>query len=85
MTEPEMLTSKFMTVRGIMGNTSFAAVSNLVGVARAMFAAEGIDLKTAETFRLSVKRNHEADELGGDPVPMWNTFASITYPTPVDE
>lgn len=84
MSKPEMRTSKFMTVRGGMGNNAFAATQNLVNVARAMFANEGIDLKTIETFRCSVTRNHDADELGGDPVPMWDTFAEVTYHAPVE-
>lgn len=85
MTSSETRTAEFMTVRGGMGNDAFAAMSNLVNVARAMFANEGIDLKTVETFRCSVTRNHDADELGGDPVPMWDTFAEVTYPAPIDE
>lgn len=85
MSTPEMKTSEFMTVRGGIGNDAFAATQNLVNVARAMFANEGIDLKTVETFRCSVKRNHDADELGGDPVPMWDTFAEVTYPATADE
>jgi hypothetical protein len=85
MSEPEMKVSEFMTVRGIMGNDAFAAMQGLVQVSRAMFANEGIDLKTVEEFRLSVKRNREHDELGGDPVPMWDSFAEITYPAPADE
>lgn len=82
---PEMRVSEFMTIRGIMGNDAFAATQGLVQVARAMFAHEGIDLKTVEEFRLSVKRNHEADDVGGDPVPMWDTFAEVTYPAPADD
>lgn len=82
MPEPDMRVSEFMTVRGGIGNDAFAAMSNLVNVARAMFANEGIDLKQVETFRASVKRNHDADELGGDPVPMWDTFAEVIYPAP---
>lgn len=85
MATTEMRTAEFMTVRGGIGNDAFAATQNLVNVARAMFANEGIDLKTIETFRCSVTRNHDADELGGDPVPMWDTFAEVTYPAPVDE
>lgn len=85
MTSSETRTAEFMTVRGGMGNDTFAATQNLVNVARAMFANEGIDLKTVETFRCSVTRNHDADELGGDPVPMWDTFAEVTYPAPIDE
>lgn len=85
MATTEMRTAEFMTVRGGIGNDAFAATQNLVNVARAMFANEGIDLKTIETFRCSVTRNHDADELGGDPVPMWDTFAEVTYPVPVDE
>lgn len=82
---PGAQTSEFMTVRGGMGNDAFAATANLVNVARAMFANEGIDLKTVEEFRLSVKRNHDADKYGGDAVPMWDTFAEVTYPAPADE
>lgn len=86
MSEPEMKTSEFMTVRGGMGNNAFAAHANLVNVARAMFANEGIDLKTVETFRCSVTRNHDFDEVqGGDAIPMWDTFAEVTYPAPVEE
>lgn len=85
MSEPDMRVSEFMTVRGGIGNDAFAAMSNLVNVARAMFANEGIDLKQVETFRASVKRNHDADELGGDPVPMWDTFAEVIYPAPVND
>jgi hypothetical protein len=50
-----------------------------------MFANEGIDLKTVESFRCRVTRNHDADELGGDPVPMWDTWAEVEYPAPVDD
>lgn len=78
----EMRIAEFMTVRGGMGNDAFAAVSNLVNVARAMFANEGVDLKTVEEFRLTVKRNHDADEYEGDAVPMWDTFAEVTFPAP---
>lgn len=85
MSEPEMRVSEFMTVRGGIGNDAFSAMSNLVNVARAMFANEGIDLKTVKTFRASVKRNHDADELGGDPVPMWDTFAEVIYPAGPDD
>lgn len=86
MSEPEIKTAEFMTVRGGMGNDAFAAVSNLVNVARAMFANEGVDLKTVEEFRLSVKRNHDFDEVqGGTVIPMWDTDAQVTYPAPVDE
>lgn len=85
MATTETRTSEFMTMRGGMGNDAFAATQNLVNVARAMFANEGIDLKTVETFRCSVTRNHDADELGGDPIPMWDTFAEVTYPAPIDE
>lgn len=85
MSETEMKTAEFMTVRGGMGNDAFAAMANLVNVSRAMFANEGIDLKTVESFRASVKRNHEHDDLGGDPVPMWDTFAEVTYPIPDDK
>jgi hypothetical protein len=77
---PDMQAAEFMTVRGIMGNDALAAAANLARVARAMFANEGIDLKSAHELRMSVKRNHDHDELGGDPVPMWNSFAEITYP-----
>jgi hypothetical protein len=81
-----MKVSEFMTVRGIMGNTAFAATQNLLNVARAMFANEGIDLKTVEEFRLSVKRNHDFDEVqGGTVLPMWDTFAEVTYPAPADD
>lgn len=85
MPEPEMMHSEFMTVRGGMGNDAFAATKNLVNVARAMFANEGIDLKTVQTFRCSVKRNHDVDHLGGDPVPMWDTFAEVAYPAPAPD
>lgn len=85
MTSSETRTAEFMTVRGGIGNDAFTAHTNLVNVARAMFANEGIDLKTVETFRCSVKRNHDADDLGGDPFPMWDTFAEVTFPAPVDE
>jgi hypothetical protein len=85
MSEPDIRVSEFMTVRGGIGNDAFAAMSNLVNVARAMFANEGIDLKQVETFRASVKRNHDADELGGDPVPMWDTFAEVIYPAPAND
>jgi hypothetical protein len=82
----EMKVSEFMTVRGGRGNDAFAAHANLVNVARAMFANEGIDLKTVETFRCSVKRNHDFDEVqGGTVLPMWDTFAEVIYPAPVDE
>lgn len=86
MNAPESKTAEFMTVRGGMGNDAFAAVSNLVNVARAMFANEGIDLKTVEEFRCSVKRNHDFDEVqGGTVLPMWDTFAEVTFPAPADE
>lgn len=86
MNAPESKTAEFMTVRGGMGNDAFAAVSNLVKVARAMFANEGIDLKTVEEFRLTVKRNHDFDEVqGGTVLPMWDTFAEVTFPAPADE
>lgn len=86
MSTTEMRTSEFMTVRGGLGNDAFAATQNLVNVARAMFANEGIDLKTVETFRCSVTRNHEFDEVqGGSVIPMWDTFAEVTYPAPVEE
>lgn len=82
----EMKTAEFMTVRGGMGNDAFAAVSNLVNVARAMFANEGIDLKTVEEFHLKVTRNHDFDEVqGGTVLPMWDTFAEVTYPDPAEE
>ena len=82
--QPEMMRADFMTVRGGMGNDAFAATQNLVNVARAMFANEGIDLKTIESFRCRVTRNHDADELGGDPVPMWDTWAEVEYPAPAE-
>ena len=86
MTSGEKHVSEFMTVRGGMGNDAFAAVANLVNVSRAMFANEGIDLKTVETFRCSVKRNYDFDEVqGGNILPMWDTFAEVIYPAPVDE
>lgn len=86
MAKPEMHVSEFMTVRGGMGNDAFSATANLVNVARAMFANEGIDLKTVETFRCSVKRNHDFDEVqGGNVLPMWDTFAEVTFPAPADE
>ena len=81
-----MRVSEFMTVRGGMGNDAFAAMSNLVNVARAMFANEGVDLKTVEEFRLTVKRNHDFDEIeGGDVIHVWDTFAEVTFPVPIDE
>ena len=84
--ESDMKAAEFMTVRGGIGNDAFAAVSNLVNVARAMFANEGIDLKIVEEFRLSVKRNHDSDELqGGNVLPMWDTFAEVTFPAPADD
>lgn len=86
MSKPEMKTAEFMTVRGGIGNNAFAATQNLVNVARAMFANEGIDLKTVEKFRCSVKRNHDFDEVqGGTVLPMWDTFAEVIYPAPADE
>jgi hypothetical protein len=86
MTSGEKHVSEFMTVRGGMGNDAFAAMQNLVNVARAMFANEGIDLKTVETFRCSVKRNHDFDEVqGGNVLPMWDTFAEVIYPATADE
>lgn len=86
MSAPESKTAEFMTVRGGMGNDAFAAMSNLVNVSRAMFANEGIDLKTVEEFRCSVKRNHDFDEVqGGTVLPMWDTFAEVTFPAPADE
>lgn len=81
----EMRVAEFMTVRGGIGSDAFSGVSNLVNVARAMFANEGIDLKTVTKFRLSVKLNNDFDDLGGDPVPMWDTFAEVIYPAQVDE
>jgi hypothetical protein len=81
----EMKVAEFMTVRGGMGNDAFAAMSNLVSISRVMFANEGIDLKTVETFRASVKRNHDFDANGGDVIPIWDTFAEVTYPAPADE
>lgn len=82
----EMQRAEFMTVRGGMGNDALAAVANLANVARAMFASEGVDLKTVETFGCSVKRNHDFDEVqGGTVIPMWDTFAEVTFPTPADE
>lgn len=84
--EPEMKVAEFMTLRGGIGNDAFAAHANLVNVARAMFANEGIDLKTVEEFRCSVKRNHGFDEVqGGNVLPMWDTFAEVTFPAPADE
>lgn len=81
--EREMRVSEFMTVRGGIGNDAFAAMQNLVNVSRAMFANEGIDLKTVEKFRCSVTRNHDFDEVqGGDVIPMWDTFAEVIYPAP---
>lgn len=80
-----MKTSEFRTVRGCIGNDAFAATQNLVNVARAMFANAGIDLKTVETFRCRVTRNHDADELGGYPIPMWDTYAEVTFPAPADD
>ena len=85
MSEPEIKTAEFMTVRGGMGNDAFAAVSNLVNVARAMFANAGIDLKTVETFRCRVTRNHDADELGGYPIPMGDPWVEVTFPAPADD
>ena len=86
MTPGEKHVAEFMTVRGGMGNDAFAAVANLVNVSRAMFANEGIDLKTVETFRCSVKRNYDFDEVqGGNILPMWDTFAEVIYPAPVDD
>lgn len=85
MSESDMRVSEFMTVRGGMGNDAFAAMQNLVRVSRAMFANEGVDLKTVERFRCFVKLNHDADDLGGDPVPMWDTFAEVIYPASAEE
>lgn len=86
MSEREMRVSEFMTVRGGMGNDAFAATQNLVNVARAMFANEGIDLKTVEKFRCSVTRNHDFDEVqGGEVIPMWDTFAEVIYPAPAED
>lgn len=86
MSESEMRVAEFMTVRGGMGNDAFAAMANLANVARTMFANEGIDLKTVEKFRCSVKRNHDFDEVaGGTVLPMWDTFAEVIYPAPADD
>lgn len=86
MPDRDMRVSEFMTVRGGMGNDAFAAMANLTNVARAMFANEGIDLKTVETFRASVKRNHDFDDVqGGTVIPMWDTFAEVIYPASADE
>jgi hypothetical protein len=83
--DTEVRVAEFMTVRGGIGSDAFAAMSNLVNVARAMFANEGIDLKTVENFRLTVTRNRDVDYLGGDPVAMWDTFAEVVYPAPADD
>jgi hypothetical protein len=84
--EPEMKVAEFMTVRGGLGNDAFAATQNLVNVARAMFANEGIDLKTVESFRCRVTRNHDFDEIeGGDAISVWDTWAEVEYSAPVDE
>lgn len=85
MTSSETRTAEFMTVRGGMGNDAFAATANLVNVARAMFANEGIDLKTVESFRCRVTRNHDADDVGGYPIPMWDTWVEVEYPAPVGD
>lgn len=75
-----------MTVRGGMGNNAFAATANLINVARAMFANEGVNVMAVEEFRLTVKRNHDFDEVqGGNVLPMWDTFAEVIYPAPADE
>lgn len=79
-----MKVAEFMTVRGGMGNDAFAATQNLVNVARAMFANEGIDLKTVESFRCRVTRNHDFDEVGGTPIPMWDTWAEVEYAAPAE-
>lgn len=82
----EMKVAEFMTLRGGIGNDAFAATQNLVNVARAMFANEGIDLRTVEKFRCFVQRNHDFDEVqGGTVIPMWDTFAEVTYPAPADD
>jgi hypothetical protein len=83
--QPEMKIAEFMTLRGGMGNDAFAAMQNLVNVARAMFANEGIDLKTVKSFRCRVTRNHDADDIGGYPIPMWDTWAEVEYPVPADD
>lgn len=86
MPKPEMQVSEFMTVRGGMGNDAFSAMANHRHVARTMFANEGIDLKMVEEFRLTVKRNHDFDEVqGGNVLPMWDTFAEVIYPAPADD
>jgi hypothetical protein len=77
--------AEFMTVRGGIGNDAFAATQNLVNVARAMFANEGIDLKTVEAFRCRVTRNHDADDIGGYPIAMWDTWVEVEYPAPADD
>lgn len=83
---PDTQRSSFRGARMVMGNDAFAAHANLVNVARATFANEGIDLKTVETFECSVTRNHDFDEVqGGTVLPMWDTFAEVTYPAPADE
>jgi len=83
--EPEMKVAEFMTLRGGIGNDAFAGTANLVNVARAMFANEGIDLKTVESFRCRVTRNHDADDIGGYPIPMWDTWVEVEYPAPADD
>jgi hypothetical protein len=51
-----------------------------------MFANEGIDLKTVESFRCRVTRNHDFDEIeGGDAISVWDTWAEVEYSAPVDE
>lgn len=86
MSEPEMKISEFMTVRGGMGNDAFAAMSNLVNVARAMFANEGVDVKSIEEFACVVTRNHDFDGVeGGTVILMWDTNAQVNYPAPVEE
>jgi hypothetical protein len=83
--QPEMKVAEFMTIRGGIGNDAFAATANLVNVARAMFANEGIDLKTVEKFRCRVKRNHDFDDVqGGSVLPMWDTWAEVEYPVPAE-
>jgi hydroxymethylglutaryl-CoA reductase len=83
--EPEMKVAEFMTLRGGIGNDAFAGAANLINVARAMFANEGIDLKTVESFRCRVTRNHDADDIGGYPIAMWDTWVEVEFPAPADE
>jgi hypothetical protein len=81
-----MRVAEFMTVRGGIGNDAFAATQNLVNFARAMFANEGINLKTVESFRCRVTRNHDVDELqGGSVLPMWDTWVEVEYPASADD